>query len=57
MEKMLFRRYGVLDWLSPEEYYADKWKYLHYAYGSDEKKYDIVEKDDEYRYTNIQEVK
>ena len=57
MEKMWFRGYGFLDWLSPEAYYTDKWKYLHYAYGSDTVQYDIVEKDGEYRYTNIQEVK
>ena len=53
MEKMLFRRYGVLEWLPPEAYYTDKWKYFHYAYGADEKKYDIVEMNGEYRYTNI----
>ena len=57
MEKMWFRGYGFLDWLSPEAYYTDKWKYLHYAFGSDEVQYDIVEKDGEYRYTNIQEIK
>ena len=37
MEKMWFRRYGFLEWLPPEAYYTDKWKYLHYAYGTDEK--------------------
>lgn len=53
MEKIWFRGYGFLDWLSPEAYYTDKWKYLHYAYGSDEKEYDIVEMNGEYRYTKI----
>lgn len=53
MEKMHFRTYGFLDWLEPEEFWADGWKYLHYAYGTDEERYDIVELNGEYRYTNI----
>ena len=50
---MWFRRYGCLDWLEPEDFYKDNWKYLHYAYGSDEKKYDVVEMNGDYRYTNL----
>lgn len=53
MEKKWFRGYGFLDWLDPEDYYADNWIYLHYAYDASEERYDIVELDGDYRYTRI----
>ena len=51
--KLWFRGFGYLDWLEPKEYFADSWRYLHTAFGSDDEGYDIVEKDEDYRYTRI----
>ena len=53
MEKIWFTGWGFLVWLDPEEYFSDGWRYVGTDEGDDGERYDIVEKDNEYRYTNI----
>ena len=50
---MWFTDYGFIDWLEPEEYYSDDWKYHCSAEGADGNRYDIVILDNEWRYTII----
>ena len=53
MEHMYFDEFGFLGWLEPKEYYAKAWRFVGTAEGDDGERYDIVEMDNEYRYTNI----
>lgn len=51
-----FEGYGKLEWLDPEQYYAEPWKPLAIAEDAEGEKYDIVIKGSypcELRYTNI----
>ena len=53
---MYFSDYGELEWLDPERYLAEPWKYLRSAEGADGEYYDIVIQGDypcELRYTKI----
>lgn len=53
---MNFEGYGNLEWLEPEQYYKEPWKFLEVAVGGDGERYDIVIKGNypcELRYTNI----
>ena len=53
---MYFKDYGPIEWLEPNEYFADPWKYLRTVEGEDGELYDIVIQGDypcELRYTKI----
>lgn len=53
---MNFEGYGEIEWLEPEQYYTEPWKYLEMATGEDRERYDIVVNGDypcEIRYTII----
>ena len=53
MIKIWFEGYGFLDYLEPKEYFADAWAYVETSEGDDGKRYDIVELNNEFRFTNI----
>ena len=50
-----FEYYGYLQWLDPEQYYAEPWTYVGYAEDEDGKLFDLVRnnKTMEMRFTNI----
>lgn len=55
-ESMYFRYYGVLEWLEPDQFYAEPWKCLDFVEGDDQQMYEIVTKGDcpcEFRYTIV----
>ena len=49
---LFVEEYGDLKWLPTKEYYKDNWRYVGSVWDESES-YDIVEKDMEYRYTQI----
>ena len=53
MEPMYFTDFGTLEWLKPQDYWKHAWRFVGTAEGDDGERYDIVEMDNEYRYTNI----
>ncbi len=48
-----FEDYGMLKWLDPNDYRKGKWRYVGYAIATDDEEYDIVENDNEYRFTRV----
>lgn len=48
MKTRYFENYGKLSWLEPEEFWDDKWLIVEIT----DDDYDIVVKDNEYRYTD-----
>lgn len=48
MEKIYFEDYGELDWLEPKDFWADGWSIVKTV-----NNYDIVVRNNEWRYTNI----
>ncbi len=54
---MYFDEYGNLEWLKPEQFYAEPWTYLEAATGEDGERYAIVvikgDNSHEIRYTII----
>lgn len=53
---MYFSYYGgILNWLEPQQYFAEPWKYMRTVEGEDGEMYDVVmhQETGEFRYTNI----
>lgn len=49
---LFVEEYGHLEWLPTKEYYKGNWAYVASVWNENES-YDIVEKDMEFRYTQI----
>lgn len=53
-KKRYFSEFGSLEWLPREDYFKGNWRYVGSEYDDyDDESYDIVEKNMEYRYTQI----